>query len=96
MAGKKILIVEDEAVVARDLEQTLQTLGYEVVGVAQFAAGSEFRGENLQGYAEHVRGFRRRILSALSPPARRGIAYESAWRLLTGRPWKGARRPGAG
>lgn len=38
MAGEKILVVEDEAVVARDLEQTLTRLGYNVVGVAQFAA----------------------------------------------------------
>jgi DNA-binding NarL/FixJ family response regulator len=38
MAGEKILVVEDEAVVARDLEQTLIRLGYDVVGVAQFAA----------------------------------------------------------
>lgn len=38
MAGEKILVVEDEAVVARDLEQTLVRLGYDVVGVAQFAA----------------------------------------------------------
>ncbi|MDA0334431.1 MAG: response regulator [bacterium] len=38
MAGERILVVEDEAVVARDLEQTLVRLGYEVVGVAQFAA----------------------------------------------------------
>jgi CheY-like chemotaxis protein len=38
MVAKKILVVEDEAVVARDLEQTLTRLGYDVVGVAQFAA----------------------------------------------------------
>ena len=38
MAGEKILVVEDEAVVARDLEQTLIRLGFEVVAVAQFAA----------------------------------------------------------
>jgi CheY-like chemotaxis protein len=38
MAGQRILIVEDEAVVARDLELTLKRLGYDVVGVAQFAA----------------------------------------------------------
>lgn len=37
MADEKILIVEDEAVVARDLEQTLEGLGYQVVGTAQFA-----------------------------------------------------------
>ena len=38
MAGEKILIVEDEAVVARDIEQTLQRFGYDVVGIAQFAS----------------------------------------------------------
>ncbi len=37
MAKKKILVVEDEAVVARDIEQTLTKLGFEVVGTAQFA-----------------------------------------------------------
>ncbi|MBT3344421.1 MAG: response regulator [Gemmatimonadetes bacterium] len=38
MADKhKILIVEDEAVVARDIEQTLTRLGFDVVGTAQFA-----------------------------------------------------------
>lgn len=38
MADKhKILVVEDEAVVARDIEQTLTRLGFEVVGTAQFA-----------------------------------------------------------
>ncbi len=36
MAGKKarLLVVEDEAIVARDLAQTLRRLGYEVVGQA--------------------------------------------------------------
>ena len=38
MAGEKILVVEDESLVARDLEQTLQRLGYEVVGIARSAA----------------------------------------------------------
>ena len=38
MAHKhKILVVEDEAVVARDIEQTLTRLGFDVVGTAQFA-----------------------------------------------------------
>ena len=37
MAKKKILVVEDEAVVARDIEQTLTKLGFDVVGTAQFA-----------------------------------------------------------
>lgn len=38
MADKqRILVVEDEAVVARDIEQTLTRLGFEVVGTAQFA-----------------------------------------------------------
>ena len=38
MAGEKILVVEDESLVARDLEQTLQRLGYEVVGIARSGA----------------------------------------------------------
>lgn len=37
MAKKRILVVEDEAVVARDIEQTPTRLGFEVVGTAQFA-----------------------------------------------------------
>jgi DNA-binding NarL/FixJ family response regulator len=37
MAKKRILVVEDEAVVARDIEQTLTRLGFEGVGTAQFA-----------------------------------------------------------
>jgi AmiR/NasT family two-component response regulator len=37
MAKKRILAVEDEAIVARDIEQTLTRLGFEVVGTAQFA-----------------------------------------------------------
>lgn len=37
MTGEKILVVEDEALVARDLEQTPERLGYEVVGIAQSA-----------------------------------------------------------
>ncbi len=37
MAKKRILVFEDEAVVARDIEQTLTRLGFEVVGTAQFA-----------------------------------------------------------
>lgn len=38
MAGEKILVVEDESLVARDLEQILQGLGYQVVGLAQSGA----------------------------------------------------------
>ena len=37
MSKKKILVVEDEAIVARDIEQTLTKLGFDVVGTAQFA-----------------------------------------------------------
>ena len=31
---KKILVVEDERIVARDLQMTLETQGYRVTGVA--------------------------------------------------------------
>jgi len=34
MARAKILIVEDEIIVARDLQANLQRMGYEVVGIA--------------------------------------------------------------
>ena len=34
MATKKILIVEDETIVAMQLEESLEHMGYEVVGVA--------------------------------------------------------------
>ncbi len=34
MTGKRILIVEDEAVVAADLAQRIEKLGYEVIGIA--------------------------------------------------------------
>jgi CheY-like chemotaxis protein len=39
MSGERILIVEDEGIVATDLESTLQKLGYDVVGIA--ATGQE-------------------------------------------------------
>jgi len=38
-SGTRILLVEDEAIVARDLTQRLQGLGYEVTGIA--ASGAE-------------------------------------------------------
>ena len=48
MSGKKILVVEDEVMVAMTLEDTLEALGYEVVGTAdnggdaiRLAAGKE-------------------------------------------------------
>lgn len=43
MAGERILIVEDEAIVARDMEQSLKHLGYQVTGIAQF--GTEAVGQ---------------------------------------------------
>ena len=45
MAKKRILVVEDEAVVARDIEQTLTRLGFEVVGTAQFANEAVAKGK---------------------------------------------------
>ncbi|MBT4504588.1 MAG: response regulator [Gemmatimonadetes bacterium] len=34
MAGTKVLIVEDEMIVARDLQGSLEGMGYEVAGIA--------------------------------------------------------------
>ena len=34
MAGSRILIVEDEVLVARDIEQQLRSLGYDPTGIA--------------------------------------------------------------
>ena len=35
MSGRyKVLIVEDERVVAKDLKQTLESMGYDVIGMA--------------------------------------------------------------
>ena len=39
-APARILLVEDEAIIARDLERRLQRLGYEVVGIADTGAGA--------------------------------------------------------
>jgi CheY-like chemotaxis protein len=39
MAGEKILIVEDEGIVARETEYRLKDLGYNICGVA--ASGAE-------------------------------------------------------
>lgn len=36
MAGERILIVEDEAIVAKDVEQSLIKLGYQVTGIARY------------------------------------------------------------
>lgn len=43
MAGERILIVEDEAIVAKDVEQTLKKLGYQVTGIARY--GTEAVGQ---------------------------------------------------
>ncbi len=40
MAPAKILIVEDEALIARDIELSLENLGYEVVGIAADGASA--------------------------------------------------------
>lgn len=39
-------------------------------------------------YARWMRGYRRAVIEALSPAARPRVAYQNAWRLLTGREWK--------
>lgn len=46
MAGERILIVEDEPIVARDLEASLKKMGYEVAGVAR--AGAEAMAKAVQ------------------------------------------------
>ncbi|MFH1568116.1 MAG: response regulator [Gemmatimonadota bacterium] len=43
MAGERILIVEDEAIVAKDVEQSLKRLGYQVTGIARY--GTEAVGQ---------------------------------------------------
>ncbi|MEE9276372.1 MAG: hypothetical protein V3V62_13790 [bacterium] len=54
----------------------------------RFGAGSGGGGAHPDRYLERMRGFRSRVLGALTPSARPQIAYRSAWRLLTGRAWK--------
>ncbi len=48
MEQKKILIVEDEPIIASDIEMTLEDLGYEVVGVEDNAADGLIAIRNLQ------------------------------------------------
>ncbi len=44
-SSTRILVVEDDAIVARDIEESLQTLGYQVVGVAANAESAVARAE---------------------------------------------------
>ena len=55
--------------------------------IAHFATSSAAGPEGLTGYPGRVRAYRRRILGALTPPARRRLAYRNAWRILTGEDW---------
>ena len=60
MPGEKILVVEDEAVVACDLEQTLVHLGYEVVAIAQSAAEAVGSKNSTGHLVRQIRGKGRR------------------------------------
>ena len=57
--------------------------------IAHFATASAAGPEGLADYPGRVRAYRRRILGALTPPARRRLAYRNAWRILTGEDWGG-------
>ncbi len=56
--------------------------------VGHFMVGNDSSPPNPAIYAGRTLFFRERVLEKISPPARRLIAYQNAWRLLTNRNWK--------
>ncbi len=56
--------------------------------VGHFMAGSDSSPTDPAIYAGRTRLFRAEVLEKISPPARRLIAYQNAWRLLMNRNWK--------
>ena len=56
--------------------------------VGHFMAGNDSSPHNPAIYAGRTLFFREKVLEKISPPARRLIAYQNAWRLLTNRHWK--------
>ncbi|MEK6710042.1 MAG: hypothetical protein AABZ64_05640, partial [Nitrospinota bacterium] len=55
--------------------------------VDHFLTGSS-AGENSADYARRLQAYRRLVLDALTPASRERVAYQNAWRLLTGREWR--------
>jgi len=53
-----------------------------------FLAGSSPEADTPAFYAGRMEGFRKRVLDALSPASRHRLAYQNAWRLLTGEEWR--------
>ena len=53
--------------------------------VGHFTAGNDSSATSPAAYARRTLHFRRNVLANISPPARRLIAYQNAWRLLTNR-----------
>ena len=58
----RILVVEDEAIVARDIASQVQDLGYETVGIAASAEHAMQMVERVIGAIEHVLAIRQPLL----------------------------------
>ena len=56
--------------------------------VGHFTAGNDLSPANPATYAGRTLFFREKILGKISPPARKFISYQNAWRLLMNRRWK--------
>ena len=56
--------------------------------VGHFTAGNDLSPANPATYARRTRFFRETVLGNISPPARKFISYQNAWRLLMNRRWK--------
>ena len=56
--------------------------------VGHFTAGQDSSEKSPAIYARRTLFFREHVLANISPPARKRIAYQNAWRLLTNRNWQ--------
>jgi hypothetical protein len=56
--------------------------------VEHFLTGSSPGVDSPTGYAKRMQGHREHVLDALSPASQPRVAYQNAWRLLTGEEWK--------
>lgn len=56
--------------------------------VSRFMMGSGPASADGKAYVAWTKAFREHVLGALSPSVREAIAYQNAWRLLTGEPWR--------
>ena len=56
--------------------------------VDHFLTASPPGAGDASAYAKWMLAYRRAVLERLSPPSRPRVAYQNAWRLLTGREWK--------